>query len=88
MNLHYQFLFFRNISGEARLLSGGQIGKENYKDIRRFYSASSSTTSIYVHLPTIFGQSAMDNINFLNTMPECSSIDVVVFASYHVDLNL
>lgn len=73
---------------EVRLLSGGQIGTENYKDIRRFSSTTPLITSIYIHLPTIFAQSANDNIDFLNTLSDNLSIDVIIFASYHMDLNL
>lgn len=70
------------------MLSGGQIGTENYKDIRRFYSSKSFTTTMYIHLATLCGPSAMENISFLTSLPDLSSIDLIIFASYHMDLNL
>ena len=80
------FLFFS--SGEIRLQQGGQRGTSDYKDIRQYFCQSSSTGLIYIHLPTVFGYSPKNNIDYLKTIADCTSIHAVIFSLSHGDLNL
>lgn len=74
--------------GETRLQKGGSRGTANYKDIRQYYCSTSKTLLIYIHLPTVFGQSALDNINYLHNISQCQRIHAIIFSAYHSDLNL
>ncbi|CAF2147880.1 unnamed protein product [Rotaria magnacalcarata] len=51
---------YKLVEGETRLKTGGSRGTPEYKDIRQYECQSSSTRLIYIHLPTIFGESPID----------------------------
>ncbi|CAF3531774.1 unnamed protein product, partial [Rotaria socialis] len=78
---------YKTIQGETRLVTGGSRGTKNYKDIRQFVCQYSSARLIYIHLPTTMGQSAIRNINYLQTLKDCNCIHAIIFSSYHSDLN-
>lgn len=74
--------------GEQRLSTGGSRGTETYKDIREYFCEFSSTRVIYIHLPTTIGLSAIENINYIEKLTNCTCIHAVILSSYHGDLNL
>lgn len=78
---------YKELPGEQRLQKGGQRGTSNYRDVRSYFCEKSSTKLIYIHLPTVHGETPSINLNFLNTIPECTRIDAIIFALYHGDLN-
>ncbi|CAF3342917.1 unnamed protein product [Rotaria sp. Silwood2] len=74
--------------GERCLQKGGKLGLSEYKDVRQYFCEASSTRLIYIYIPTVFGNIAEKNINYLKTMKDCTSIHAVLFSLYHGDLNL
>ncbi|CAF4535001.1 unnamed protein product [Rotaria sp. Silwood2] len=73
--------------GERCLQKGGKLGLSEYKDVRQYFCEASSTRLIYIYIPTVFGNIAEKNINYLKTMKDCTSIHAVLFSLYHGDLN-
>ncbi|CAF3078812.1 unnamed protein product [Rotaria socialis] len=76
------------IENECRLLASGRIGMNDYKDIRKFYLQSTSTTCVYVHLPTVMGSCVTELLNYLATMTESSTFDFIILGASHMDLNM
>ncbi|CAF4881759.1 unnamed protein product, partial [Rotaria sp. Silwood1] len=79
---------YQLLQGERRLQHGGSCGTTDYKDIRQYYCQHSSTTLIYVHIATLHTSSAKENINFIQTITNCSYIHLVIFSSYHSDMRM
>ncbi|CAF3207289.1 unnamed protein product, partial [Rotaria sp. Silwood2] len=73
--------------GERCLQKGGKLGLSEYKDVRQYFCEASSTRLIYIYIPTVFGNIAEKNINYLKTMKDCTSMHAVFFSLYHGDLN-
>ncbi|CAF4335357.1 unnamed protein product [Rotaria sp. Silwood2] len=78
---------FKEAEGERRLQKDGKRGNPNYKDIREYFCEASSTRLIYIHLPTVHGPSATENLNYLQESIDCEYIHAIVFSSYHSDMN-
>ncbi|CAF1334222.1 unnamed protein product [Rotaria sordida] len=78
---------YKEVEGEVRLQEGGTLGALDYKDVHHYFCETSSTQLIYIYIPTVFGDIAKTNINFLKTITSCRSIHVLIFSLYHGDLN-
>ncbi|CAF4728002.1 unnamed protein product [Rotaria sp. Silwood1] len=75
------------MEGEVRLQKGGKRGHRDYKDVRYYFCQTSSTQLIYIYIPTVFGDIAQRNIDYLKTIKNCRFIHAVIFSLYHGDLN-
>lgn len=73
--------------GETILQSGGSIGEDNDKDIRRFPVAKPPITLAYVFVTTLLSDESKEEIELLQTLSDTTSIDVVICCSCLSDMN-
>ncbi|CAF0926451.1 unnamed protein product [Rotaria sordida] len=72
---------------EEILLSEGKLYTNEYRDIHKFYLSNTSTTLIYVYLPTILNDNFIHELKFIKDHISSLSIDIIIFRSYNSDIN-
>jgi hypothetical protein len=61
---------------------------EDYEDIRQFDLLDNSAKLIYIYLSSLLNDKIpVDAVQFLKSIPNVKSIDVVVFCSFTSDIN-
>ena len=80
-------LGFVIILDESRIKQGGRIGMDDYIDLRQFLLESHEIKLIYLYLPTLIEPKSIETINFLKEIKNLTSIDILICASYSVEMN-
>ncbi|CAF1097752.1 unnamed protein product [Adineta ricciae] len=73
------------IENEHVLVKEGKLKTDEYRDIKEFVLTENSTHLIYIYIATIFNGIPRFNLEYLKTINQQSSIDMIVFCSYGND---